>query len=86
MVIIIHLRKTDFFGYKEKSLGEEFANNMYVGFGTSKVNVEKKTYEYDYTTDNQTLKHCIYQQQQMIKVEYIKFFEDGDKIRRAKYY
>ena len=77
-------RKTDFFGYEEKSFGEKVLNNTYVGFGTAKVNVEKKTYEYDYTTDNPNFKALYLSATTDDKSRIYKVFEDGDKIRRAK--
>ena len=77
-------KETEFFGYKEKTLGDEFVSNTYFGFGSSKVNLEKKIYEYDYTTDNPNFKALYLDPTTDDKSRIYKVFEDGDKIRRAK--
>ena len=77
-------RKTEFLGYTPGTKNDNLFQNMYFAGKIESVDIIKKTYEYDYTTDNPNYKLFYLDPTTNDNSRIYKIFEDGDKIRRAK--
>lgn len=77
-------KESDFFGYRRNDLIENLTGNMYVGGNIYRSEIKKKTYEYDYTTDNPNYRNYMALPGVDKYSRIYKLYSDGDKIRRTR--
>lgn len=77
-------KENDFFGYERQDLATNLTGNMYIGGSFNKTDIRKKTYEYDYTTDNPNYRNYIVQPGVDDYSRIYKLYDDGDQIRRVR--
>ena len=78
------LKENDFFGYKRKDAFNNLTDNLFVGGEVYRSEIKKKTYEYDYTTDNPNYRNYIVQPGVDDYSRIYKLYDDGSKIRRVR--